>query len=107
MAAQGQNIGSATRALMRLLDTYGRTDLAFGIEEALGKGAFHPHAVRHAIERRREEAGEQPVLPLALPDDPRVRDLTVSPHDLSTYDEELEHDDEDDREQCQGEEGEA
>jgi len=107
MAARGRNIGSATFALLKLLDTYGRKDLAFGIDEALRKGAFHPHAVRHAIERRREQAGEKPVLPTPLPDDPRIKDLTVTPHDLKRYDEDDDHDVEEQVAQGEGEEDQA
>jgi len=105
MAERGRNIGSATFALLRLLDTYGRADLTFGIQEALNKGVFHPHAVRHAIERRREQAGEMPRLPIALPDDPRIKDLTVTPHDLVDYDEDHDHADQD--QEREDEEGQA
>jgi hypothetical protein len=88
MADRGQNIGSATRALLLLLDAYGPDELRFGLAEALRRGVFHPHAVRQAIERKRSERGEGPVLPLPLPDDPRITDLTVTPHALSDYDQE-------------------
>jgi hypothetical protein len=92
MAERGQNIGAATFALSRLLETYGRSEFAFGTKEALARGAFHPHAVRHAIEKRREERGEEPALPIHLPDDPRVRGVTITPHELCRYDEEIPHD---------------
>lgn len=107
MAERGRNMGSATFALLKMLDTYGRADLSFGIAEALERGSFDLHAVRHAIERRREEAGEQPVLPIPLPDDPRIRDLTVTPHDLVDYDEDADDDVEEEDDRIEGEEDQA
>ena len=86
MAERGLPLGPAVAALLRLLDTYGATDLAGAIAECLSSGAAHPHAVRHVLERRLEEAGRPPVLPPQLPDDPRVKDLWVRPHALDSYD---------------------
>jgi len=90
MAERSANIGTNVFTLMKMLDQYGVEDLRLGIAEALRRGVPHPHAVRQAIERRREESGAEPVLPLDLPDDPRLADLDISPHDLSDYDEEEE-----------------
>ena len=42
---------------------------------------------RKILERKRRAKGLPPALPVVLPDDPRVRDLAVSPHELSSYDE--------------------
>jgi transposase len=89
MAERGQNIGSATFLLGRFLDLYGADDLRFGLKEAISREVFHPHAVRQAIEHRREERGLGPALPIRFADDPRITDLTVTPHDLSTYDKEI------------------
>jgi transposase len=109
VARRNQNVGSATRLLHRILESYGRRLLAYGLKEAVDRGAFHPYAVRLAIERRLEEEQGSPVLPIALPDDPRVR-LTVVPHELDQYDMEK-NDDEEDDERVEGEdaaeEGEA
>ncbi len=86
MAQRGANIGSATFLLGRFLDLYGADDLRFGLKEAIAREVYHPHAVRQAIERRREERGAGPALAIQFPDDPRITDLVVTPHDLSTYD---------------------
>lgn len=85
LAARGQNVGSATKALLSMLDIHGADALKAGVEEALRREVFHPHGVRYAIEKRKESAGEPPCLPLSLPDDPRVRDLVVRPADLQSY----------------------
>jgi hypothetical protein len=86
MAQRGLPLGRAVTALLRLLDTFGPQELGQAIAEATASGALHPHAVRHVLERRREDTGRPPALPLDLPDDPRVKDLWVRPHDLDAYD---------------------
>jgi hypothetical protein len=85
-AARGENLGSLTAALLRLLDTYGASELQAAIAEALARGVPHPNAVRLALERRREQRRQPPPLPLTLPDDARVREATVRPHALADYD---------------------
>jgi len=85
-AERGENLGSITAALLRLLDRYGAAELEAGIAEALLRGVPHPNAVRLALERRREQRDQPPPLPIALPADKRVRDLVVCPHKLDDYD---------------------
>jgi len=86
LAERGVNLGSATAALLRLLDRYGARDLEAAIKEALTGGAPHPNSVRQVLERNAKARGVAPPVPVALPDDPRVREMTVEPHDLKTYD---------------------
>ena len=93
IAQRGDNLGSAVAALLRLLERYGAADLETAIAEALDKGAPHTHAVRLILERRWHERGTPAPVPVHLPDDPRVRDLVVRPHDLATYDTLKEDDD--------------
>jgi hypothetical protein len=85
-AARGENLGSLTAALLRLLDAYGASELQAAIQEALARGVPHPNAVRLSLERRREQRHQPPPLPLSLPEDPRVRDQAVRPHALGNYD---------------------
>lgn len=86
LAERGQNLGSAVAMLLRLLEIYGAQELQRAIEEALEREVPHPHAVRHALERRRQERGQPAAIALALPDDARIRGLTVRPHELRSYD---------------------
>jgi transposase len=86
MAERGQNLGNAVSHLLKLLDTYGAGELQAAIAEALQRDVPHPHAVRHALERRRQERGQAAIVPLQLPDDARVRNLIVKPHSLESYD---------------------
>ena len=84
-AARGDNLGSITATLLRLLDDYGSQELAAAIAETLQRGVPHPNGVRLALERRREERDRPP--PLAVPiADPQARALVVRPHDLDDYD---------------------
>lgn len=94
LAERGQNLGSATAALLRLLDLYGAESLARAVSEALLHQSPHPNSVRHILDRETRRRGLPPPVPVQLPDDPRVRNLSVRPHDLNQYDalkEELAH----------------
>ena len=102
LAARGGIIGSATAAMLRLLDTYGAAAVEDAISEALEHRTPHPHAVRQILERRHHDDGLLPPIPVQLPDNPQVRNLIVRPHPLSDYDnltqphqEEDDHDGED------------
>ena len=50
------------------------------------RGVPHPNAVRLSLQRRREQREQDPPLPVTLPEDLRVRNLVVRPHDLNDYD---------------------
>ena len=85
-AMRGDNIGAIVAALLRLLDAYGAAELEAAIGEALKRGVPHPNAVRQSLTRRREQRDKPPPIPVDLPSDPRVRDITVRDHDLTGYD---------------------
>ncbi len=99
LAQRGANLGSATMRLLRLLKEFGAARLEQAIREALDKDVPHPNAVRQILERQCRTEGRSPTLPVELPDDPRIRDLTVQPHTLESYDEltqDIDNDPEDD-----------
>jgi transposase len=83
---RGDNLGTLTAALLRLLDRFGAAELQAAIEEALSRGVPHPNAVRLTLERRREAAGLPPPVAVALPEHLKGRDAPVQPHALDTYD---------------------
>lgn len=87
LAERGQPLARAVAQLTELLDTYGKRALAEAIDEALRGAAAHPQAVQHILERNRRAEGRRPPRALPLPDDPKIRDLSVRPHDLGGYDE--------------------
>lgn len=86
LAERGENLGTPVAMLLRLLDAYGAGELDAAIAECLKKDVPHPHAVRHVLEKRRQDQGQDAALPLVLPDDVRVRDLVVPPPNLKPYD---------------------
>jgi transposase len=83
---RGHNLGAATAGLLRLLDTWGAQALESAVKEAVQNDALHVAAVRQILDRRAQEVGTPPPIPVDLPNDPKVRDLHVKPHELSTYD---------------------
>jgi transposase len=86
LAERGVNLGTATARLLRLLEEFGASRLDEAIREAIDRDIPHHHAVRQILERQSRAEGRKPTLPVTLPDDPRVRDLTIRPHTLESYD---------------------
>jgi len=89
LSALGQrqrHLATAVDRLLRMLDEHGREELTAAVAEALAAGSPHPETVRLVLDRRRRQRQQPPPVPVALPDDPRVRDLVVIPHRLADYD---------------------
>ena len=93
-AARGDNLGTITASLLRLLDRYGAAELQAAIQEALARDVPHPNAVRLALERRREQLRLPPPVAVSLPQHVRERDNPIKPHPLDGYDQLKENDDE-------------
>ena len=85
-AARGYHIASTVKRLLQLLDDYGAIEMEAAIKEALSRDVPHPNAVQLSLEKSREERQQPPPIHLNLPDDKRVRDLTIRPHRLDNYD---------------------
>ncbi|MFC1572428.1 IS21 family transposase [Candidatus Eisenbacteria bacterium] len=96
LAHRGGNLGATTVGLLRLLDRHGARALEEALAAAVGKDVLSLGAVRQILDQRAHAAGKPPPITVALPDDPRVRDLIVEPHALTTYDH-LEEDKADDQ----------
>lgn len=86
IAQRNQPLRGHTTDLNRLLDRYGAEALEWAIGEAIQKGATSAASVAHILDQRNQQQGRKPPLEPVLPDDPRVRDLRLEPHDLSSYD---------------------
>ncbi|MCA9559371.1 MAG: IS21 family transposase [Planctomycetes bacterium] len=86
MAERGGNIGGAVAILGGLLDAFGAKELGVALDEALAADALHVAAVRQILDRRRLDTGKPTPIAVALPDDPRVRDVTVRQRPLNAYD---------------------
>lgn len=91
--------GHVTR-LNKLLDHYGAQALDHAIAETAQRGALSADSVAHVLDQRARQKRLLPPVEVVLPDDPRVRDLRVTPHALKPYDalsahSEVPHDDPD------------
>jgi transposase len=85
-AERGDNLGSITAALSRLLETHSAAEMQEAILEALARGVPHPNAVRLALSRQREARGQAPTVAPVLPEHLRARDVPVRQHALDSYD---------------------
>jgi transposase len=86
VAARSGHLGGTTTRLLHLLDRYDARALDAAIAEALVRGAISAEAVAHVLDQRRRAANAPPSVDVILPDDPRVRDVRVTPHSLASYD---------------------
>ena len=85
-AERNHHLGVLARGLIALLDAHGPAALERAIAAALESDAAYLGGVRHFIDQHRKESDKPPPLALDLPDDPRLRNLSVRPHDLADYD---------------------
>ena len=85
-AERNHHLGVLARALIALLDAHGPVALERAIAAALQSDAASLAGVRHFIDQHRKESDKPPPLALDLPDDPRLRTLSVRPHDLADSD---------------------
>jgi transposase len=85
--AKGENAGSTTLKLLRLLDDYGAQALRAALREALERDTPRISSVAFLLERRRRAAKARPPLPVDLSRRPDLADLVVRPHQAETYDE--------------------
>lgn len=82
----GGHLGGTTTRLLHLLDRYGAAELDAAVAESHTRGAFAAQSVAHILDQRARARGVRPAVQVVLPDDPRVRDLVVTPHSLDRYD---------------------
>ncbi|MCC6984732.1 MAG: IS21 family transposase [Bauldia sp.] len=97
LARRGEPVGAHAVHLVRLLDAHGAAALEVALAETLQRGAVSAASVAHLLDQRARARKAPPAIPVVLPDDPRVRDLRVTPHALSHYDalsKEIDDDDE-------------
>ena len=95
LARRGERISGHVTWLLRLGDRYGAGELDMALREASRRGAFAAASVAHILDQRARAKNLPPPVDVVLPEDARVRDLRVTPHSLSDYDD-LAHSEEDD-----------
>jgi hypothetical protein len=86
IATHGGHIGGTTHRLLRLGNEYGMRELDEAIGVAITNTSYSARSVAFILEQRRRAAEATVAVPVALPDDPRVRDLVVAPRPLSAFD---------------------
>jgi transposase len=86
LALRGTPLGATTARLLRLLDQYGAEALETALVAAVTRGTPTAESVAHLLDQARRARGQPPPLAPVLPDDPRIRDLHVTPHALAPYD---------------------
>jgi len=86
VALHGGHLGGTTARLLRLLDQYGAVELDAALCEAHKRNALSAHSVAHVLDQRRRQRGAPVPIHVVLPDDPKVRDLVLTPHSLGSYD---------------------
>lgn len=86
LARRGEPLGAHAAHLARLLDDHGAAAVEAALVDALERGAVSAASVAHLLDQRVRARKAPPAIPVVLPDDPRVRDLRVTPHPLTHYD---------------------
>jgi transposase len=86
LAERGDALRPHLIRLLALLDDYGPQELATAVAIALARDALGAGSISHLLETRRRHRGHAPPVPMILPDRPGVRDLTITPHRLESYD---------------------
>lgn len=86
LAARGENLGSATAALLRLVAHYGPGDFQAALAQLLAQDRASVHALRLLLDQRRRERQQPPPVSAPTSQDPRLQQLHVTPHSLASYD---------------------
>jgi transposase len=98
MARRGEALRQNTFRLNRLLERYGADALERAVTEALERGAPSVGAIAHLCDAHQRRTGRPPIIGAVLPDEPRVRDVVITRHDLGSYDQLAAHHEEGDDE---------
>ncbi len=85
-AERGTSLGMLTARLRKYLGLYGAQALDEAVTEALELGTLHIGGIGQLLEQNRRKRGLPPPVAIDLSQDPRIRDLVVSPHSLKSYD---------------------
>jgi len=86
LAERGDVLRPHLLRLLALLEDYGPQELTAAVEIALARDAMGAGSISHILETRRRRRGAPLPVPMILPDRPGVRDLTITPHRLESYD---------------------
>jgi transposase len=83
----GESARRQTRQLLVLLDLYGAAELRAAIGEALARKTPRVSSVAFILNQRRRSGKRRIPVPVDLSRRPELKNLSVTPHNLETYDE--------------------
>jgi transposase len=86
LATRDVSLAHHTGQLLKLLERHGPRALDAALAEALERGALGAPSVAHLLDQRTRQRREKPPLTVLLPDDPRIHQSRVTPHNLADYD---------------------
>ena len=86
LQTRGETIRPQTAHLNRLVDVYGPETVETAIQKAVERNVYTASAVGHILDMGRRKKGLPPKLVQKIPDNPKLKGITVRPHDLKTYD---------------------
>jgi len=84
--ARGESAGRQTTELLILLDLYGVAELRAAISEALERKTPRASSVAFILNQRRRSHKKRTLVPVDLSRHPGLEDISVTPHNLETYD---------------------
>jgi hypothetical protein len=84
--ARGESASLQTTELLNLLDLYGSAELRAAICEALERKTPRASSVEFILNQRRRFSHRRTPPPVDLSRHPELENLSVTPHDLETYD---------------------
>jgi transposase len=87
LARRGENLGSATQRLLRLLDDHGAAELAAALGDVMASGHPSVGSVAYLLDKRRRDQGRRLDTPVHVPNRPDLTDLHVDYPSLEDYDE--------------------
>ena len=93
--ARGESAGSQTAQLLNLLDLYGASEVRAAVCEALDRKTPRASSVAFILNQRRRSNKRRIPSPVDLSRHPELENLSVTPHDLETYDDLAKDDDTD------------
>lgn len=82
----GESAGRQTTLLLNLLDLYGARELRAAICEALERKTPRASSVEFILNQRRRSNKRRVAVPVDLSRHPELENLSVTPHNLETYD---------------------
>jgi len=90
---RGESAGQQTNQLLNLLDLYGARELRAAVCEALERQTPRASSVAFILNKRRRSNKRQSPSPVDLSLHPELENLSVTPHNLETYDDLAKDDD--------------